>query len=83
MGMREVLDVHASVQLVTLSNKLVLQSRHKAILIEQDSYLLELSRYAVINAVRTRVVARRLASVFHSVGNIMYLALFFRSANPG
>ena len=34
----------------------VFQGRYKAILIEQDSYLLELCRYVVLNPVRARVV---------------------------
>jgi REP-associated tyrosine transposase len=33
----------------------VLQGRYKAVLIEKDSYLLELSRYVVLNPVRARV----------------------------
>jgi len=34
----------------------VFQGRYKAILIEKDSYLLELSRYIVLNPVRARMV---------------------------
>ena len=34
----------------------VLQGRYKAILIDQDSYLLELSRYVVLNPVRAGLV---------------------------
>jgi putative transposase len=36
----------------------LLQGRYKAILIERDSYLLELSRYIHLNPVRARVVER-------------------------
>jgi len=34
----------------------VLQGRYKGILVEKDSYLLELSRYIVLNPVRARMV---------------------------
>ncbi|WP_062118234.1 transposase [Collimonas pratensis] len=34
----------------------VFQGRYKAILVERDSYLLELSRYVVLNPVRARIV---------------------------
>ena len=34
----------------------VFQGRYKAILIDKDSYLLELSRYIVLNPVRARMV---------------------------
>jgi len=34
----------------------VFQGRYKAILVEKDSYLLELSRYVVLNPVRARIV---------------------------
>ena len=34
----------------------IFQGRYKAILIEKDSYLLELSRYIVLNPVRARIV---------------------------
>ena len=34
----------------------VFQGRYKAILVEQDSYLLELSRYIVLNPVRAMMV---------------------------
>lgn len=36
----------------------VLQGRYKAILVDQDTYLMELSRYIVLNPVRARLVAR-------------------------
>ncbi|MDD5266320.1 MAG: hypothetical protein PHO08_04225 [Methylococcales bacterium] len=32
------------------------QGRYKAILVEKDSYLLELSRYVVLNPVRVQMV---------------------------
>lgn len=35
----------------------VFQGRYKAILVEKDSYLLELSRYVVLNPVRAKMVA--------------------------
>ena len=35
----------------------VFQGRYKAILVEKDSYLLELSRYVVLNPVRARMVS--------------------------
>ena len=35
----------------------VLQGRYKSILVDQDSYLLELCRYVVLNPVRARIVA--------------------------
>jgi len=34
----------------------VFQGRYKAILVEKDAYLLELSRYVVLNPVRARMV---------------------------
>ena len=34
----------------------VFQGRYKAILVQKDAYLLELSRYTVLNPVRARVV---------------------------
>jgi len=34
----------------------VFQGRYKGILVEKDSYLLELSRYIVLNPVRARMV---------------------------
>jgi hypothetical protein len=34
----------------------VFQGRYKAILVEKDSYLLELARYIVLNPVRARMV---------------------------
>lgn len=36
----------------------VFQGRYKAILVERDSYLLELSRYVVLNPLRARMVER-------------------------
>jgi len=36
----------------------VFQGRYKAILVERDSYLLELARYVVLNALRAKMVKR-------------------------
>jgi putative transposase len=36
----------------------VFQGRYKAILVERDSYLLELARYVVLNPLRARMVKR-------------------------
>lgn len=36
----------------------VLQGRYKAIVVERDSYLLELARYVVLNPVRTRLIRK-------------------------
>ncbi len=64
-GLREFIKRYASAQWGVYSkfNRChkrvghVFQGRYKAILVEKDSYLLELSRYVVLNPVRARMVS--------------------------
>ena len=56
----------------------VFQGRHKAILGERDSYLLELARYVVLNPLRAKLVKRLDAWPWSS-----YLATSGQSAVPG
>ena len=56
-GMRQLNGVYT--QKFNRANKRVghvFQGRYKAILVEKDSYLLELSRYIILNPVRARMV---------------------------
>ena len=56
-GMRQLNGVHT--QAVNRHHRRVghvFQGRYKAILVERDSYLLELSRYVVLNPVRAKIV---------------------------
>ena len=53
------------------------QGRFKAVLVERDAYLLELSRYVVLNPVRARMVAEATAWRWSS-----YRAMVGRSAAP-
>lgn len=45
----------------------VFQGRYKSIVVDKESYLLELCRYVVLNAVRARVSAGRGVQVFESL----------------
>jgi hypothetical protein len=42
----------------------VFQGRNKAIIVQKDSYLLELSRYIILNANTRRMSAKRLINLF-------------------
>ncbi len=58
LGMRQLNGVYT--QYINRSQRRVghvFQGRYKAILVEKDSYLLELARYVVLNPVRARMVA--------------------------
>lgn len=55
----------------------VFQGRYKAILVEQDSYLIELSRYVVLNPVRAEMVSRAEDWVWSS-----YLAMCNQAVTP-
>jgi len=46
----------------------LLQGRYRAILIERDSYLLELSRYTHLNPIRAKMVERPEAYPYSSYG---------------
>jgi len=56
----------------------VFQGRYKAILVERDSYLLELARYVVLSPLRAKMVNRLDAWPWSS-----YLATCGQSAAPG
>lgn len=49
----------------------VLQGRYKAILVEQDTYLLQLARYIVLNPVRANLVQNAAESVWSSYQAVM------------
>ncbi|MGH8630527.1 MAG: transposase, partial [Burkholderiales bacterium] len=74
----------------------LLQGRYKALLVEKDSYLLELSRYVVLNPVRAGMVASAGDWFWSNYGTMMgkaprptwlavkeTLALFHAEAGPG
>ena len=58
-GMCQRNGVYATLQPRSRAGRHVFQGRYKTILVERDSYLLELARYVVLNPLRAKMVKGR------------------------